>query len=204
MGEAEKNGELNIDSNLFDLRPDPAHFVGFLKMVNRPDVSSSLFVRLLEAYRAVKSENEGDPLRYVAITYPSSFHPYILCRALLYLQLITQIQTQLADTSSSTNILKKPEHILMFVKHALDDAQLPKMFQRSARRPKRAGLGLDDLKIVSGSGDEDEMGSEDSDDEDEGSMNTAPDEITVTALNLLLALLEGELPRLQSWSLYSY
>ena len=204
MGEAEKNGELNIDSNLFDLRPDPAHFVGFLKMVNRPDISSSLFVRLLEAYRAVKSENRGDPLRYAAITYPSSFHPYILCRTLLYLQLITQIQTRLADTSSSTNILKKPEHILMFVKHALDDAQLPKKFQRPARRPKRAGLGLDDLKIVAESGDEDEMGSEDSDDEDEGSTNTAPDEITVTALNLLLALLEGELSRLQSWPLCSY
>ena len=92
----------------------------------------------------------------------------------------------------------------MFVKHALDDAQLPKKFQRPARRPKRAGLGLDDLKIFSESGDEDEMGSEDSDDEEEGSMNTAPDEITVTALNLLLALLEGELPRLQSWSLHSY
>ena len=92
----------------------------------------------------------------------------------------------------------------MFVKHALDDAQLPKKFQRPARRPKRAGLGLDDLKIVAESGDEDEMGSEDSDDEEEGSMNTAPDEITVTALNLLLALLEGELPRLQSWSLHSY
>lgn len=92
----------------------------------------------------------------------------------------------------------------MFVKHALDDAQVPKRLQRPARRPKRAGLGLDDLKIVSESAGEGEMDSGDSDDEDEGSVNTAPDEITATALNLLLALLEGEPPRPQLWLLYSY
>ena len=64
LEKAEKGGELGIDSNLLDLRPDPAHFVGFLKVVNRPEVSSLLFVRLLEAYRRVKSDDEGDPLRY--------------------------------------------------------------------------------------------------------------------------------------------
>jgi hypothetical protein len=66
LEEAEKSGKLDIDSNPLDLRPDPAHFVGFLKTMNQPDVSSSLFVRLLEAYRGVKSDNEGDPLRYAA------------------------------------------------------------------------------------------------------------------------------------------
>ena len=64
LEEAEKSGKFDVDSNLFDLRPDPAHFAGFLKTINRPEVSSSLFVRLLEAYRGVKSGNEGDPLRY--------------------------------------------------------------------------------------------------------------------------------------------
>jgi len=63
LEEAEKSGQLDVDSNLLDLRPDPAHFVGFLKTMNRPEVPSSLFVRLLEAYRGTKSDNDGDPLR---------------------------------------------------------------------------------------------------------------------------------------------
>jgi hypothetical protein len=114
---------------------------------------------------------------------------------LLYLQLIVQIQAQLADANSSTNILKKPEHILMFIKHALEDAQMSKQLQTPARRPKRTGLGLDDLRIAPDP-DADEIDSGDSDDEDGSSANTAPDEITVTTLNLLLALLEGKLFRL--------
>ena len=191
LEEAEKSGKLDIDSNLLDLRPDPAHFVGFLKTMNRPEVLSSLFARLLEAYRGVKLDNEGDPLRCGSSPYLSSFCPDTFRRTLLYLQLIVQIQARLADTSSSTNMLKKPEHILVFVKHALEDAQMPRKSQMTVR--KRTGLGLDDLMIISDSGDEDEIGSGDSDDEDEGSANAAPDEITVTTLNLLLALLEGKL-----------
>ena len=121
----------------------------------------------------------------------------------MYLQLIVQIQAQLADGSSSTNILKKPDHILMFVKHALEDTHVPRKPQLPVRRPKRTGLGLDDLWIVPNSDGEDEIGSGDSDDEDEGSVNVAPNEITVTTLNLLLALLEGKLSRLRSPSMCS-
>ena len=164
--------------------------------MNRPEVSSLLFIRLLEAYRGVKSDNEGDPLRYGVIHYPDQFRPDTFRRALLYLQLIVQIQAQLADTGSSANMLKKPEHILMFIKHALEDTQTARKPQRPVKRPKQTGLGLDDLKIVPDSDNEDEIDSEDSDDEDEGSVDTVPDEVTVTALNLLLALLEGKLFRL--------
>lgn len=114
-----------------------------------------------------------------------------------------QIQTRLADGSSSTNILKKPEHILMFVKHVLEDAQKPRKPETSPRRPKRDGLGLQDLRIIQGSDDEYGIGSGDSDDEHEGSANTIPDETTVTTLNLLLALLEGNLFRLLFCLLYS-
>ena len=102
-----------------------------------------------------------------------------------------QIQTQLVDASSSTNVLKKPEHLLAFIKHALEDAQVSRKSQVSATKPKRTGLGLEDLRIVQDSEDDDGIGSGDSDDEDESSANTSPDEITVTTLNLLLALLEG-------------
>jgi len=190
---AEESGKLDIDSNLFDLRPDPAHFVGFLKAMNRPEVSSSLFLRLLEAYRGVKSDNEGDPLRYAAVLHPGPFRPYILRRALLYLQLIIQIQTQLANASSSMNVFKKPEHILMFIKHTLEDMQMSGKPKTPAGKPKQAGLELDDLRIVQGYDGEHGLGSGDSDDEDEASVNTAPDETTVTTLSLLLALLEGML-----------
>ena len=79
----------------------------------------------------------------------------------------------------------------MFVKHALEDTNMPGRSQTPTKRPERTGLGLGDLRIFQDCGDEGEIGSEDSDDEDEGSLNIVPDEITVTTLNLLLALLEG-------------
>ena len=126
------------------------------------------------------------------------FRPHMLRRALLYLQLIMQIQAKLAEANSSTNILKKPEHILMFIKHALEDARMSGRPQTTTRMPKRAGLGLGDLKIIRDSDSEDELGSDDSDNEDEGSANTVPGEIIVTTVNLLLALLEGNLFRLRS------
>jgi len=81
----------------------------------------------------------------------------------------------------------------MFVKHALEDMQMSGNPQMPARRPKQTGLGLDDLRIVPEYDGEDGLGSGDSDDEDEASVNTAPDEIAVTTLSLLLALLEGML-----------
>jgi hypothetical protein len=60
---AKETGELDFDSNLLNLRPDPRHFVSFLKSIDRTDVSSNLFVKLLEAYRDTRNENEGDPMR---------------------------------------------------------------------------------------------------------------------------------------------
>jgi hypothetical protein len=102
-----------------------------------------------------------------------------------------QIQTRLVGVGSPTNILKKPEHLLKFVKHALEGTKMSGKGRTSTTRPKRAGLGLEDLRIIQDSDDEGELGYRDSDDEDEGSANTVPDEITVTTLNLLLALLEG-------------
>ena len=144
----------------------------------------------MESSRTEKEIHSG----MAVYSAPGSFLPDAFSRTLLYLQLIMQIQAQLVDASSSTNILKKPEHILVFVKHALEDTRISRKPQMPVRRPKQAGLGLDDLRIVPDSNDdEDEIGSEDSDDEDEGSTNTVPDEITVTTLNLLLALLEGKL-----------
>lgn len=72
---AEETGEMNADANIFDLRPDPTVFVRYLKMLDRVDVSSELFVRLLEAYREAKSDTNSDPMRYVdSTTCPLSSH----------------------------------------------------------------------------------------------------------------------------------
>lgn len=57
-------GELDVDANLFDLYPDPVHFVHFSKEIDRADISSELFVRLLEAYRNQKTQG-GSPMRSV-------------------------------------------------------------------------------------------------------------------------------------------
>jgi hypothetical protein len=63
LKKAEESGALDVDANFLGLRPDPVHFIGFLKSLDRPDVASEVFVRLLESYRDLKSDDESDPLR---------------------------------------------------------------------------------------------------------------------------------------------
>jgi len=60
---AEESGAFDLDANVLDLRPDPAHFVDFLKSLDRPDVASDVFVRLLEGYRDLRANDGSDPLR---------------------------------------------------------------------------------------------------------------------------------------------
>ena len=63
LKKAEESGALDVDENFLGLRPDPVHFVAFLKALDRPDVASEIFVLLLEGYRGLKSDSESDPLR---------------------------------------------------------------------------------------------------------------------------------------------
>jgi hypothetical protein len=63
LKKAEESGALDVDANFLGLRPDPSHFVDFLKSLDRPDVASEVFVRLLEGYRNLKADSESDPLR---------------------------------------------------------------------------------------------------------------------------------------------
>jgi hypothetical protein len=63
LKKAEENGGLDVDANFLGLRPDPTHFVELLKSLDRPDVASEVFVRLLEGYRDLKADSESDPLR---------------------------------------------------------------------------------------------------------------------------------------------
>ncbi|KAH9844158.1 uncharacterized protein C8Q71DRAFT_731516 [Rhodofomes roseus] len=171
---AEEVGELDADANLFDLRPDPVQFVRYLKSIDRSDISSEVFVKLLEAYRELKAQPENDPLR-----------------TLLYLQLILQMQTQLATDDSASSILNKPDHILSFIKHALESAASP-----AAQSPKReprangGGLNLQDLRIVDEE-EEPEVDEGDSDDEGPEMGASGDDEMVATSVNLLLSILEA-------------
>ncbi|KAL4242026.1 Tango6 family protein [Abortiporus biennis] len=199
--EAEDSGEFDpIDNNLLNLRPDPKHFIQFLKSFNRDDdISSEIFVRLLEAYQESKRDEDSDPMR-----------------TLLYLQLIIQIQTQLSSSSTSSssstapNILKKPDHILSFIKQALETAFSDKEKDKASKEKNgrrhdirvNRGLRMEDLKIVDEI-DEDEAYEEfeegDSDDEDVveddegegGTKKNSDEEMTSTAISLLLSILEA-------------
>ncbi|PCH41522.1 hypothetical protein WOLCODRAFT_163168 [Wolfiporia cocos MD-104 SS10] len=172
---AEEAGELDADANLLDLRPDPARFVSFLESIERADVSSELFARLLDAYREAKAEADSDPLR-----------------TLLYLQLVLQMQTQLAGDDPAAHILSKPDHILTFVKHALETAGPAAPASRADHKhDPSAGLRIQDLRIVPE--EEEELEEGDSDDEGpEGEIGgSGDDEMVVTAVNLLLSILEA-------------
>ena len=99
--------------------------------------------------------------------------------------------------SRDDNILSKPEHVLTFIKHALqsDTAQGKAPRQASVDPSSRQGLTMGDLRIVSEvDPDEDNDTEADSDDETPGLQGARPnDEMTITALNLLLSILEGSL-----------
>jgi hypothetical protein len=101
------------------------------------------------------------------------------------------------DNTSSNNILSKPEHVLTFIKHALqsDTVQDTVPKQASVDPSSRQGLTMNDLRIVSQDDpDEDNDIDADSDDEAQDLQGAqSNDEMTITALNLLLSVLEGSL-----------
>jgi hypothetical protein len=63
LKKAEENGEFDANANFLGLRPDPVRFICFLKSLERTDVSSEIFVRLLEAYRMSKVDKDSDAVR---------------------------------------------------------------------------------------------------------------------------------------------
>lgn len=103
------------------------------------------------------------------------------------------MQNQLAAEDSASNILSKPDHILSFIKHALESARpaSPSQHQRRDSNPV-SGLRMEDLRIVQKEEEEFEEG--DSDDEAPDSIpgGTTDDEMVATAVNLFLSILEGE------------
>lgn len=57
------NDNFDLNTNLLDLYPDPVHFVRFLKEIDRVDISSEIFVKLLGVYRDQKGNDDTNPVR---------------------------------------------------------------------------------------------------------------------------------------------
>lgn len=107
-------------------------------------------------------------------------------RSLVRLQLVLKMVEEFG-----ADILQEPTQIIAFVAHALDarvDSK-PSMEAYQTKSPT-SGIGLNDLKIVV---DEEEEQVRDEEDENAG-LGLGPDEMILTALTLLLAVLEGKLP----------
>ncbi|KAK2466187.1 hypothetical protein APHAL10511_001829 [Amanita phalloides] len=169
LREAEKSGSLDDDANIMNLYPDPVHYVRLLKEIHRSDMTSDLFVKFFETYREQKLAVDVDPVR-----------------TLLTLQIVMQMQKQLSTGPSSSNLLCKPASILIFIKDVLEStgerkAQHSNSSIRGMRSGARRSAELD-AGYESG----------DSDDNTQDSEIRAPnDEMTETAINLLLSILEA-------------
>ncbi|KAF9259487.1 hypothetical protein L218DRAFT_963519 [Marasmius fiardii PR-910] len=170
LKQAEEAGQLESGANWLDMYPDPVHFVGLLQTINRQDVASNFFVLVLEAYRENKKEN-SDPIQ-----------------TLRYLQVVMQMQVSMFN-DPKTGVFQNTVHILAFIKQVLADSQKPSnpTSQRKGSRtgfPKLAQLSLEERV--------DTPDEEDSDDDTADSEKRDIDtEMTETALNILLSVLEG-------------
>jgi hypothetical protein len=184
LEQAMKNDDMSVNSNLLDLYPDPAHFIELIAKFGRTDIASELFVRLLKEYSTHKSTENEDPTRYALSTTHAL--ELIVERSLLYVQLIVQMQTQLAeDKKSSINILDKPGHLVSFIVHVLRTATGQDKPPKS--RSSAAPTGIDKLRFVP----LDEHNDDDLAEFDDENLQ-ADDEMVETAVNLLLSILESE------------
>ncbi|KAJ8086577.1 hypothetical protein PM082_005400 [Marasmius tenuissimus] len=176
LKEAEEAGELDSDANWLDMYPDPNHYVRFIQSINREDIVSDLFVVVLEAFRDNRKE-DGDPVQ-----------------TLRYLQVIMQMQSQMSQNSKLGGF-KKPVQILAFIKQVLEDAVNPST-SRSIPQKDDGPSDVPRLLAVMNLGRQSRIVEEDSDADSDDDM---PDserrdidtEMTETALNILLAVLEG-------------
>jgi len=105
------------------------------------------------------------------------------------------MQTQLATGDPASSILNKPDHILSFIKHALESAASAAAPPAPTKgRANGGGLHLEDLRIVEEDEDEVPEAEEgDSDDEEPELAGSGDDEMVATSVNLLLSILEGML-----------
>lgn len=104
-------------------------------------------------------------------------------RSVLRLQLVLKMVDDMG-----AEILQEPTQVIAFVAHAIDASEPPLQAEQVQTSPK-SGFGLADLKIV----DDDDEEQEEHVEEDNVVPGLGPDEMIMTALTLLLAVLEGAL-----------
>ncbi|KIK48842.1 hypothetical protein CY34DRAFT_797626 [Suillus luteus UH-Slu-Lm8-n1] len=185
--------DTDIESLGLGLYPPPAHFVSYIKNLDRADIAGGMFVRLLEAYRTTKGSGSADDRQDSNIkgeTQSISMDPKEPdpLRVMLLLQLIIAFQSQLDNTA----ILSCPRDVLEFVRHALEvsethsSAAVSGMSDRGISNERRKSLLREDLRILPEEPNNLEIGP-DSDDDDDGE----GEDMVETAVGLLLAVLEA-------------
>ncbi|KAL5487549.1 hypothetical protein ACEPAI_5657 [Sanghuangporus weigelae] len=169
LQEGKLDGEESEEANPLNMHPHPLYFARFVKSIKRQDVASELYLRILDAH--VKLDDNDDPLR-----------------KLLLFKLSMQISSQAGADAAADSPLRRPDvtRTLMFIKMSLD------VLRESWTKSDSQGLSRESLKFVSDESESDE-GDGDSDDEDlapglEGVSKR--EHLSVTAVNLLLALLQ--------------
>ena len=101
QGSKNTTTESDIDENLFNLYPDPVHFVEMLKLFDRGDIASSMFVKLLEDYRNMKSQSNDESMRCIST---SSYHPKPCLR-------LAQDTSQASDHHADAEAALRRNHI---------------------------------------------------------------------------------------------
>ncbi|KAG1820217.1 uncharacterized protein BJ212DRAFT_1338684 [Suillus subaureus] len=186
--------DTDIESLDLGLYPPPAHFVSYIKNLDRADIAGGMFVRLLEAYRTAKGSGSAHDTQdsdikgeiQSILMDPKESDPL---RVMLLLQLIIAFQSQLDNTA----ILSRPRDVLEFVRHALEVLDTPSsvpvsgMSDRGMNNERSKGLLREDLRIVPEEQDDLEIGP-DSDDEDN---EVEGEDMVETAVGLLLAVLKA-------------
>lgn len=185
--------DTDIESLDLGLYPPPAHFVSYIKNLDRADIAGGMFVRLLEAYRTTTGPGSADDRQdsnikgetQSILMDPREPDPL---RVMLLLQLIIAFQSQLDNTA----ILSCPRDVLEFVRHALEvsethsSAAVSGMSDRGISNECRKSLLREDLRILPEEPNNLEIGP-DSDDEEDGD----GEDMVETAVGLLLAVLEA-------------
>ncbi|KAG2156029.1 hypothetical protein DEU56DRAFT_765220 [Suillus clintonianus] len=186
--------ESDIESLDLGLYPPPAHFVSYMKSIDRADIAGGVFVRLLEAYRVAKEpgrekSQDGEFKRETQSILMNPKEPDPL-RVMLLLQLIIAFQSQLDNTA----ILSRPKDVLEFVRHALEvsdaasSAPVSSTSNRGTSNEHRKGLLREDLRIIPEEQDDLEIGPDSDDEYDE---EIEGEDMVETAVGLLLAILEA-------------
>ncbi|GAA5886437.1 hypothetical protein JCM6882_001639 [Rhodosporidiobolus microsporus] len=204
----EEDGGPSPSLDALQLRVDPPALVQWLKDDVHPvrrEVAAGLFLRWLDEVRVLQGTEGVEGAK----------------RSITRLQLILQLVEALGGVSSASNdddiaaaatsnsnsnsILTEPAQIVAFVAHALEGAAADAMTASSSAssagatrgkkpaREKEKG-GLAGLRIVDEEGDEGVRGAEEVDEEDEAAglgTGLGKDEMAMTALTLLLAVLEA-------------